>query len=110
MTTERTGNLTPLAIHVLLAFAEGPLHGYAVMKAVEELSESSLSTGPGNIYGAIQRMEEAGLVRDAGRAEGRRRRLYALTPAGRKALRTESGRLARLADLLRAKGLAPKET
>jgi len=110
MTTESTGNLTPLAIHVLLALAEGPLHGYGIMKAVDKLSQSSLSTGPGNIYGAIQRMEEAGLIRDTGKAKGRIRRLYALTPAGRKALKTESARLARLADLLRAKGLAPKET
>jgi DNA-binding PadR family transcriptional regulator len=74
---------------------------------VEELSESALSTGPGNIYGSIQRLEEAGLIHEAGEMEGRRRRLYALTPRGRDVLRAESGRLARLADLLRAKGLAP---
>jgi DNA-binding PadR family transcriptional regulator len=67
--------------------------------------------GPGTIYGSIQRMEEAGLVREttapADDDGDSRRRYYALTEGGRKALETESERVARLAELVRDKKLIP---
>ena len=56
--------LTPAVFHVLLALADGPLHGYAIMQAVEASAGRELRMGPGTIYGSIQRMEEAGLVRE----------------------------------------------
>ena len=65
--------------------------------------------GPGTIYGSLQRMEEAGLVKELAQRSGDRRRLFTLMPAGRKALVAESERLARLAALVRAKRLVPEE-
>ena len=63
--------------------------------------------GPGTIYGSIQRMEEAGLVEEGpGEDDGRRRR-YAMTAAGRDALRAEASRISRLADMARARDLIP---
>ena len=56
--------LTPVVLHVLLALADGPLHGYAVMKRVEE--DSGIAMGPGTVYGALQRLEEAGWIEEAG--------------------------------------------
>lgn len=108
---ESNGPLTPAVLHVLLALSEGPAHGYAVMKAVDAAAGPSLSMGPGTIYGTIQRLEEAGLVRESKDSGGRekRRRFYVLTPLGRRTLKVESARLARLTDLLRAKGLVPDE-
>ena len=93
--------LTPAVFHILFALADGPLHGYAIMQAVDDVSGPGLRMGPGTIYGSIQRMEEAGLVREL----GSKKRRYALTSKGRKALRAESERLAHLSDLVRAKGL-----
>lgn len=92
-----TQPLTPVVLHTLLALAEGPLHGYAVMKRVEE--ESGMAMGPGTVYGSLQRLEEAGWIREAGPARGdaRRGKAFALTSAGRAALRDEGARLARLA-------------
>jgi DNA-binding PadR family transcriptional regulator len=100
--------LTPAVFHIMLALVDGPLHGYAIMQAVEAQAGPELCMGPGTIYGSLQRMEDAGLVREA-RPEGRERRRYALTPLGRKALQAEAVRLTRLADAVRAKRLTPRE-
>ena len=107
--TEGLTPLTPPVFHILLALADGKLHGYAIMQAVDAAAGPTLYMGPGTIYGCLQRMEEAGLVKESGSARAGRRRLYALTPLGRKALEAESARLSRLADMARSKGLIPRE-
>lgn len=105
-----SGLLTPAVFHILLALSEGALHGYGIMQSVEHTS--GLEMGPGTIYGSIQRMEDAGLVREAeppandGDIDSRRR-YYVLTADGREALEQESERVARLAKLVRDKKLLP---
>lgn len=101
--------LTPAVFHILLALADGPLHGYAIMQAVEESAGPSIRMGPGTIYGSLQRMEEAGLVKELSARGDDRRRLFALQPAGRKALTAEAERLTRLATLVRARRVVPGE-
>jgi DNA-binding PadR family transcriptional regulator len=101
--------LTPAVFHILLALAGGPLHGYAIMQAVEESAGSEMRMGPGTIYGSLQRMEEAGLVRELNTPAGDRRRLFQLQPAGRRALEAEARRLTRLVSLVRARRLVPGE-
>jgi DNA-binding PadR family transcriptional regulator len=100
--------LTPAVFHILLALADGPLHGYGIMQAVELSAASEPPMGPGTIYGSLQRMEEAGLVKELSRADDRRR-VFALHPAGRRALAVEAERLVRLSELVRAKNLLPEE-
>ena len=99
--------LTPAVFHILLALADGPLHGYAIMQAVAATAD--LGMGPGTIYGTLARMESAGMVREIPAAAGDRRRVFALQPAGRKALHTEARRLTALAALVRARRLVPRE-
>lgn len=101
--------LTPAVFHILLALTDGDLHGYAIMRSVEGATAPATKMGPGTIYGSLQRMEEAGLVEDRGPAEDGRRRLYGMTERGRMALEAESARLARLSDMVREKGLVPRE-
>jgi DNA-binding MarR family transcriptional regulator len=101
--------LTPAVFHILLALADGPLHGYAIMQAVERSAGAEPPMGPGTIYGSLQRMEEAGLVRETAARGDDRRRLFALLPAGRRALLQEAERLAYLAALVRDKRLVPGE-
>jgi DNA-binding PadR family transcriptional regulator len=101
--------LTPAVFHILLALADGPLHGYAIMQAVEESAGAELRMGPGTIYGSLQRMEEAGLVREVPARSDDRRRVFTLLPAGRRALVAESQRLMRLAALVRARRLGIEE-
>jgi DNA-binding PadR family transcriptional regulator len=104
-----SGPLTPAVFHILLALADGPLHGYAIMQAVGQSAGPSLPAGPGTIYGALQRMEEDGLVRELPSRGDERRRLFALQADGRRALEAESRRIVRLAQLVRAKRLVTGE-
>ena len=95
--------------HILLALADGPLHGYAIMQAVAESAGAAFPAGPGTIYGSLQRMEEDGLIREVASKSDDRRRSFALQPDGRRALETESRRILRLAQLVRAKRLVSGE-
>jgi DNA-binding PadR family transcriptional regulator len=97
--------LTAAVFHILLALADGPLHGYAIMQAVDASAGADMRMGPGTIYGSIQRMEDAGLVRELTRTGGDRRRFFGLQPAGRRALEAEAHRLTKLAALVRARRL-----
>ncbi len=76
---------------VLLASLEaGPRHGYAIMEALRAGSSGRLDLPTGTIYPALHRLERAGLVKATwSKAAGRRRRLYQLTAAGRRALEAE---------------------
>ena len=78
---------------MLLASLEaGPRHGYAIMEALRAGSGGQFDLPTGTIYPALRRLERAGLVRGTwDEAGGRRRRVYELTAAGRRALATERG-------------------
>ena len=73
---------------LLLASLEGgPRHGYAVKEALRAGSGARFDLPTGTIYPALRRLEAAGLVTGTwAEAGGRRRRTYALTPAGRRRL------------------------
>lgn len=101
--------LTHTAFHVLLALADGPLHGYGIAREAEEASGGAVSMGPGTLYGALQRLDEKGLIREAPTpddVEGRhadRRKYYRITVEGRATLRAEATRLSRVVERARAK-------
>ena len=73
---------------LLLASLEGgPRHGYAVREALAERGGARFALPTGTIYPALRRLEAAGLVTGTwAEADGRRRRIYELTPAGRRRL------------------------
>jgi PadR family transcriptional regulator PadR len=70
------------------------LHGYAIMTAVEEISQGVLRVEEGSLYPALRRMEESGWLKAewVTREGGRRARVYALTAAGKKQLAAEESR------------------
>ncbi|MBI1897161.1 MAG: PadR family transcriptional regulator [Acidobacteria bacterium] len=70
------------------------LHGYAIMTAIQQMSEDVLRVEEGSLYPALHRMEEAGWIRAAWitKDTGRRARVYDLTASGRKQLATEESR------------------
>ena len=76
---------------MILAVFEGePLHGYAVMKALQRRSDGALDLLTGTLYPALRRLGRAGyLCSDWSTVAGRRRRTYSLTAAGGRMLADE---------------------
>jgi PadR family transcriptional regulator PadR len=76
-----------LDLLVLSIVAGGATHGYAIAEGLRTRSSGEFDLREGTLYPALYRLEGAGLLasgwRDAG---GRRRRVYRLTRAGRRAL------------------------
>jgi DNA-binding PadR family transcriptional regulator len=101
--------LTPTVLFVLMALAEGPRHGYAIMKRSAELSEGRVRMGPGALYMTIQRLADAALIEevDGTVGEDSRRRLYRLTRAGKSLLAFEVDRLDSLVKTARGLNLRP---
>lgn len=95
--------LTPAVFHLLLALADGPLHGYAIAKAVADHSGQTVQLGPGTLYGTLNRMADAELVKE--QAADDRRRYYELTPLGRAVAKAEARRLSQLVSVARSKSL-----
>jgi DNA-binding PadR family transcriptional regulator len=102
--------LTESTFFILLALAEGPRHGYAILREVEELSDGRVKLSTGTLYGAIKRLLEANWIRKVDERDepARDRQAYNLTSNGRTILGTEVRRLESLVRLSRAR-VARKE-
>jgi DNA-binding PadR family transcriptional regulator len=87
--------LPSAAFQILLSLAEENLHGYGIMRRVEEQTGGRIRLGPGTLYSSIQAMVEEGLIEEvAGDNSLERRRYYRLTAQGRKVARAEAENLA----------------
>jgi len=100
--------LPSAAFHILLSLAEEDLHGYAIMRQVEEQTAGRMRLGPGTLYGSIQSLLEEKFIEEVDLGEDtkpgqERRRYYRLTASGRKLARSEAERLADLLRVARAK-------
>jgi DNA-binding PadR family transcriptional regulator len=82
--------LTESTYYIMLALVE-PLHGYAVMKKVEDISRGTVKVGPGTLYGAFTLLEKEGLIVKV--KEEDRRKSYVLTPKGKRVLNNQIKRL-----------------
>jgi DNA-binding PadR family transcriptional regulator len=93
-----TEGLPKSSFLVLLALADQPRHGLAILDRVEEASRGEVKLGPGTLYGTLQKLVSAGHIREASSVPNpqdhdSRRRYYQLTPKGQRALREEAARL-----------------
>lgn len=73
---------------VLAALADGPLHGYAIVRRLRQNSDGMLKLGEGQLYPTLHRLERSGMVTATWHPqEGRpSRRVYELTELGRREL------------------------
>ncbi|MGA5818256.1 PadR family transcriptional regulator [Kitasatospora sp. NPDC094028] len=80
---------------LLTALADAPRHGYALIQEIAAISDGRVKMRTGTLYGALDRLLQQGLIEVAAEeiVDGRARRSYALTDAGRSALTTEAERL-----------------
>lgn len=78
------GHLDALILAVL---EPDPLHGYAIMEALQRRSDGALDLPTGTLYPALRRLDRAGYVTgEWSTVGGRKRRTYRLSAEGRKML------------------------
>ena len=78
---------------VLSLLADGPRHGYELMKLLEERSGGVYRASAGTIYPTLQQLEDEGLI-VAEQAEGKR--VYRITEEGKRELRSEEDAVGRI--------------
>lgn len=89
--------LHPRDLHILLVLVAHPLHGYGIVKEVEEQSQGRLRLDPANLYRSLRRLEDEGLLAETNEHpppdDARKRRYYALTPLGHAVVEVEVERM-----------------
>ena len=75
-----------LDLLILKTLRLGPLHGWGISKLIRQLSDDVLQVNQGSLYPALYRLEERGWISAEWELspEGRRVKVYSLTPDGRK--------------------------
>ncbi|MFO7768918.1 MAG: PadR family transcriptional regulator [bacterium] len=81
-----------LDLLILQTLTAGPMHGYGIARAIEQVTRKALQIEEGSLYPALHRMERKGwLASEWGRSENNRRaRYYGLTDEGRARLGSET--------------------
>ena len=103
-----------LDLLVLQVVSLGPLHGYAITKRIQQVSDELLQIRHGSLYPALHRLENRKVLKSAWKASdtGRDAKFYSLTARGRRHLEDETASWARLSEavaliLQTAKGETP---
>jgi DNA-binding PadR family transcriptional regulator len=118
MAPRSPADLLPLksdTLLILLAVAPAPLHGYGIMRDVEDRSGGEVVLQTGALYRVLRRMLDEHLLEECPRPDGEgssdeRRRYYQPTNFGREVMEAEVERMARLvrAARLTARGKRPR--
>jgi transcriptional regulator len=99
-------DLLPGTLDVLVrkAVSLGPLHGYAVLLRIEQMTDGALLVEQGALYPALFRLEQQGMLEtEWGVSDNNRRaKFYRLTTAGRRRLKEDTASWNRLAGAMTA--------
>jgi PadR family transcriptional regulator, regulatory protein PadR len=92
-----------LEMMILQVLRRQPLHGYALVQAIQRTSRDRLQVEEGSLYPALQRMLKAGLVKARWEVSptGRRVRTYELTTRGATHLDREISNFERMLEGIR---------
>ena len=82
-----------LRLALLSLLADGPQHGYELMRQLESLSGGLYRASAGSVYPTLQQLEDEGLARSEA-VDGKR--VYRLTPDGEREVRDQSDAIARI--------------
>ena len=84
---------------ILKSIVQGPRHGYAIARWLEDATSDVLQIEDGSLYPALYRLEARELIAaEWGMSElGRRAKFYRITPAGRKRLAASTAEWSRFA-------------
>ena len=87
---------------ILKVVAIEPIHGYAIVQRLQQISKEALQIRQGSLYPALYRLERRGwLTADWKTTEGGRdAKFYKLTREGRRQLESETAGWKRLCDVI----------
>jgi transcriptional regulator len=88
-----------LDLLILKSLALGELHGLGVARRIDQITRRTFSVGPGSLFPALHRLEDAGwLASEWGQSENNRKaKFYRLTRTGIRQLQIETGQWKRVA-------------
>ena len=69
--------MTETGFYILLCLRT-EMHGYSIVRRVEDLTDGEIRLSPGTMYGSLSKMEKDGLIRFV--REEEKRKLYVITP------------------------------
>jgi DNA-binding PadR family transcriptional regulator len=95
MTKDAVRGSSDRGILVLTSLAGGPKHGYALIKDIQEFA--GVTMGAGTLYGALSKLEAAGLIEPLPAEE--RRHPYRITASGHQLLQERLSESARVASV-----------
>ena len=100
--------LLPLSetMHYILLGLREPLHGYAAMQKIEQMSNGKVILAAGTLYGAIENLNKHGWIEPVG--EEGRRKVYMITAEGNAILKMEQDRLLHILSLYEGSDLNDK--
>lgn len=91
-----------LDLLILKTISAGPVHGWAIAKRIQLISNEVLLVQQGSLYPALHRLEQQGWIEAEAKATetGRVAKFYSLTKAGRKQLTHELNQWDRLSSAI----------
>lgn len=88
--------LTEATYYTLLALIK-PLHGYGIIKKVEDMTDGRLVLAPGTLYGVLTSLQKYKVIRlDHEEEHNKKKKVYAITPLGEELLHVELARLSEM--------------
>jgi len=100
--------LTAATFHILLALAEGDIHGYAIAKEVELATDGAVVLNPATLYRTLRQLLTDGWIAEGDAdPDDARRRAYHLTARGRRIAQAEAQRLLNVVRIARERRLLP---
>jgi|SRR5581483_1387758 len=91
-----------LDLLILRVAALRPIHGYAILQRIQQLSKDALQIRQGSLYPALYRLEERGWLKSDWQAaeSGRNAKFYTVTKLGRRQLEAEKASWKRLCEAI----------
>lgn len=89
--------LRPRIFAILLALAEGPRHGYGLMRELQDDAGEPVLLGPATLYRTLKQLQDDGMITSAEgppeESDGPPRRYYELSGFGRRVAEAEASRM-----------------
>jgi transcriptional regulator len=91
-----------LDLLILRTIAPEPMHGWAIGKRIQQISNEVLQVQQGSLYPALHRLEQQGWIRAKWMESetGRQAKFYSLTAAGRRQMESETANWSRLSEAI----------